>query len=48
VLELFAGTPAAAALSWAERAFPMFDLPRVVDPSPLARPPQDAPRLERS
>ena len=48
VLELFAGTPAAAALSWAERAFPMFDLPRVVDPSPLVRPPQDAPRLKRS
>lgn len=48
VLELFAGTPAAAALSWAERAFPMFDIPRVVDPSPLVRPPQDAPRLERS
>lgn len=47
VLELFAGTPAAAALSWAERAFPMFDLPRVVDPSPLVRPPQDAPHLER-
>ena len=48
VLELFAGTPAAAALSWAERAFPVFDLPRIVDPSPLVRPPQDAPRLERS
>jgi nitrous oxidase accessory protein len=48
VLELFAGTPAAAALSWAERAFPMFDLPHVVDPFPLARPPKDTPRLERS
>lgn len=47
VLELFAGTPAAAALSWAERVFPLFDLPRVVDPSPLVRPPKDAPRLER-
>lgn len=48
ILELFVGTPAAAALSWAERAFPVFDLPRIVDPSPLVRPPHDAPRLERS
>ena len=43
VLEVFSGTPAALALSWAERAFPVFDLPRVVDPTPLLRPPTDAP-----
>lgn len=40
VLEIFAGTPAARALSWAERAFPVFDLPSVEDPSPLVRPPE--------
>lgn len=42
VLEIFTGTPAALALSWAERAFPMFDLPRVVDPVPLTAAPADA------
>jgi nitrous oxidase accessory protein NosD len=35
-LEIFAGTLAARALSWAEEAFPVFGLPRVVDPAPLA------------
>jgi len=39
VLEIFAGTPAAKALAWAEEAFPVFDLPRVVDPAPLIAPP---------
>jgi nitrous oxidase accessory protein len=39
VLEAFAGTPAAWALSWAEQAFPVFDLPRAEDPAPLIRPP---------
>ena len=39
VLEIFAGTPAALALSWAERAFPVFDLPRVEDPAPLVEVP---------
>ena len=48
VLELFVGTPAAAALSWAERAFPVFDIPRVVDPAPLTRVPADAPRVGRA
>lgn len=48
VLELFTGTPAAAALSWAERAFPVFDAPRVIDPSPLVRPSADTPRSRRS
>lgn len=48
VLELFVGTPAAAALSWAERAFPVFDIPRVVDPAPLVRPPADAPPVGRA
>jgi nitrous oxidase accessory protein len=35
-LEIFGGTLAARALSWAEEAFPVFGLPRVVDPAPLA------------
>lgn len=38
-LEVFAGTPAARALSWAEEAFPVFGVLRAVDPAPLARPP---------
>lgn len=40
VLAIFAGTPAALALSWAEEAFPVFGLPRVEDPAPLARAPE--------
>jgi nitrous oxidase accessory protein len=43
VLEVFAGTPAAKALAWAEDAFPVFDLPRAEDPSPLVRPPDGVP-----
>ena len=39
-LELFAGTPAARALAWAEEAFPVFDVPRVEDARPLAHLPQ--------
>jgi nitrous oxidase accessory protein len=35
-LEIFGGTLAARALSWAEEAFPVFGLPRVVDSLPLA------------
>jgi nitrous oxidase accessory protein len=42
VLEIFAGTPAALALSWAEQAFPVFGLPRVEDPAPLVRAPVGA------
>jgi nitrous oxidase accessory protein len=38
-LEPFIGTPAARALSWAERSFPVFDIPRAVDPAPLTRSP---------
>jgi len=34
-LEVFGGTLAARALSWAEEAFPVFGLPRVVDSLPL-------------
>jgi nitrous oxidase accessory protein len=34
-LELFSGTPAALALSWAEEALPAFTLLRVEDPAPL-------------
>jgi nitrous oxidase accessory protein len=36
-LEVYGGTLAARALSWAEEAFPVFGLPRVVDSAPLAR-----------
>jgi nitrous oxidase accessory protein len=36
-LEVYGGTLAARALSWAEDAFPVFSLPRVVDSAPLAR-----------
>lgn len=43
VLDIFAGTLAARALAWAEDAFPVFDVPRVEDPAPLARRPA-APR----
>jgi nitrous oxidase accessory protein len=39
VLEIFNGTPAATALSWAERALPLFGLPEVIDPAPLAHRP---------
>lgn len=46
VLEIFSGTPAALALSWAERAFPVFDLPAVEDPAPLVSPPAGAPRRQ--
>ncbi len=35
-LELYAGTLAARALSWAEEAFPVFGMRRVVDSAPLA------------
>lgn len=44
-LEPFIATPAARALSWAERSFPVFDIPRAVDPAPLARSPLRSPRL---
>jgi nitrous oxidase accessory protein len=39
VLDIFSGTLAARALAWADEAFPVFDLPRVTDPHPLAAPP---------
>ncbi|MEN8377126.1 MAG: NosD domain-containing protein, partial [Gemmatimonadota bacterium] len=42
-LSLFLGTPAARALSWAEKAFPVFDLAHVEDPRPLLRPPEGVP-----
>jgi nitrous oxidase accessory protein len=35
-LDLFTGTLAARALAWADEAFPVFDMPRVEDPHPLA------------
>ena len=35
-LEAYGGTLAAKALSWAEEAFPVFGVPRVVDSAPLA------------
>jgi nitrous oxidase accessory protein len=40
VLDIFAGTPAARALNWAEEAFPVFGTSRVEDPAPLASLPQ--------
>jgi nitrous oxidase accessory protein len=39
VLDNFSGSMAARALAWADEAFPVFDLPRVTDPHPLARMP---------
>jgi nitrous oxidase accessory protein NosD len=35
-LEVYGGTLAARALSWAEEAFPVFGVSRVVDSAPLA------------
>ena len=46
-LEVFTGTLAGRALSWAEEAFPVFNLPRVVDPAPLVRPPAEVPAVTR-
>jgi nitrous oxidase accessory protein len=46
VLAIFAGTPAALALSWAEEAFPVFGLPRVEDPAPLVRAPEGVRAIE--
>lgn len=45
-LALFQETPAARALAWAERAFPVFGLPHVRDPHPLAAPPAGVPAPE--
>ena len=42
-LSLLQGTPAARALGWAERAFPVVDLPHVRDPHPLAALPAGVP-----
>ena len=43
VLELWAGTPAARALAWAESAFPVFDFAAITDERPLAVRPARAP-----
>ncbi len=43
VLELWAGTPAARALAWAESAFPVFDFAAITDERPLAIRPASAP-----
>lgn len=40
-LRLFLASPAAAALGWAERTFPVFDIASVTDSCPLAAPPRD-------
>lgn len=45
VLEVFAGTPAALALAWAEEAFPVFGFPRVEDAAPLIAPSAGAPPM---
>jgi nitrous oxidase accessory protein len=45
-LELFAGTLAARALSWADEALPVFTLARAEDPHPLARRPGTIPDSE--
>jgi nitrous oxidase accessory protein len=42
-LDLFTGTLAARALAWADEAFPVFAMPRVEDPHPLARRPAVGP-----
>jgi nitrous oxidase accessory protein len=47
VLEIYAGTPAARALTWAEEAFPVFGLSHAQDPSPLTWPPAMVPGPER-
>lgn len=41
-LRLFLNSPAARALAWAERTFPVFDAGGVTDSCPLAHPPQPA------
>ncbi len=41
-LRLFLGSPAARALTWAERTFPVFEVPQVTDSCPLASPPHAA------
>ena len=46
-LEVFGGTLAAHALSWAEEAFPVFSLPRVVDSAPLVPRHNGSGRTER-
>lgn len=43
VLELWAGTPAARALAWAESAFPVFGFAAITDEHPLATRPALAP-----
>lgn len=45
-LRLFLGSPAARALDWAERTFPVFDVAQVTDSCPLAASPT-APALDR-
>jgi nitrous oxidase accessory protein len=41
-LRLFLGSPAARALTWAERTFPVFEVSQVTDSCPLAAPPHAA------
>lgn len=41
-LRLFLGSPAARALTWAERAFPVFEVSQATDSCPLAAPPHAA------
>ena len=41
-LRLFLASPAARAMDWAERSFPVFDVAGAVDSCPLAAPPRPA------
>jgi len=41
-LRLFLNSPAASALEWAERTFPVFEVGGVTDPCPLTAPPRPA------
>ena len=44
-LRLFTHSPAARVMDWAERTFPVFDLPQIVDSCPLAAPGAVTPAL---
>lgn len=47
-LRLFTHSPAARVMDWAERTFPVFDIPQIVDACPLAAPGAITPRAAAS